>query len=141
MKKKDNSNGGERNIPKEKAKLAEDKLASWDDYAGYAADNTNLSSDTVLMDTGASSHMSPNKAMMHDLRKITPRTIEASNGETFTSDTRGTLTIPIPKDENGNIRTLILKDTLYCPNMPNTLVSIGKLNDNGYNFEISKGIL
>ena len=131
-----------RNPPKEKAHFAEEseQLSSWDDYAGYAGDSE-TASHAILMDSGASSHMSPDESLMHDLRKITPRTITGANGDTFTSDTRGTLTIPIPKDQYGNTGTLVLKDTLYCPNMPNTLVSIGKLDDSGYKFEISNGIL
>ncbi|KAF5347853.1 hypothetical protein D9758_013838 [Tetrapyrgos nigripes] len=94
----------------------------------------------ILFNSGCSSHMSPLQDQLRKYQTIPTHRIQAANSDTFTSQGKGTLHIEIV-DTKEKPHFLPLRDTLYCPDMPNTLVSLGKLDDAGYNIHIEGGIM
>ena len=74
--------------------------------------------------------MTPLGDNLWNQKGIPTRAIQAANSESFTSNASGTLHLELPAGKN--TRMLTLHDTLYCPGTPNTLVSLGKLDDASY---------
>ncbi|KAF8830169.1 hypothetical protein HHX47_DHR2000553 [Lentinula edodes] len=99
------------------------------------------SSGAILFDSGCSSHMTPLQDKLRNTRSVPTRIIQAANAETFTSNTAGNLQIDLPINEDGISKSLTLQNTLLCPNTPDTLVSLGKLDDAGYVMVIKDGTL
>ena len=86
---------------------------------------------TQILDTGASSHMTPHKNLLANYSEFSkPRKICAANKGTFEALGIGTLIMPT-KIHGKNMR-IMLRDTLYAPDIAFTLISIGKCNDAGY---------
>ena len=83
--------------------------------------------------------MTPLGDLLRNQKGIPTRAIQAANGESFTSNASGTLHLELPIGKN--TRTLTLHNTLYCPGTPNTLVSLGKLDDAGYEMQTANGVL
>ena len=69
------------------------------------------------------------------------KVIQAANAGTFNSSMEGMLHLDFPIDNHGNTRTVPLHNALLCPNIPNTLISLGKLDNDGYNIHIGNGLL
>ena len=105
------------------------------DHANAAAN----SHGAILFDSGCSTHMTPLGDLLRNQKGIPTRAIQAVNGENFTSNASRTLHLELPTGKN--TRMLILHNTLYCPGTPNTLVSLGKLDDTGYEMWTTKGVL
>ena len=85
--------------------------------------------------------MTPLVEKLQNTRRVATRTIQAANAETFTSNVAGTLYLELPTNNSGNNTTLTLHNTLSCPGTPNTLISIGKLDDAGYKIRFGEGIM
>jgi len=92
----------------------------------------------ILFDTGATSHMMPLHKELKYYEEIPPCTIEGANANTFSSNGKGTLHIET-HDSSEQPHFFPLQNTLHIPGMPNTLVSIGKLDDAGYIIHIEQG--
>ncbi|KIO05099.1 hypothetical protein M404DRAFT_141744, partial [Pisolithus tinctorius Marx 270] len=86
--------------------------------------------ETILFNSGASSHMSSYHSKFLDYKPIIPKPITAADNHTFHAIGKGDLAISLP---NGTAQTHIqLKDMLYAPKMGITLVSVSKLDVAGY---------
>ncbi|THU75524.1 hypothetical protein K435DRAFT_880662 [Dendrothele bispora CBS 962.96] len=85
------------------------------------------SNTSILFDSGCTSHMTPLCEELENFHSIVP--------------CKGTLQIEVPIDCEDHTRMLTLRDALLCPTMLNTLVSIGKLDDAGYEIHIQHGIM
>lgn len=86
--------------------------------------------ETELYDSGASRHMSPFRHRFRNFHTIPPRAITAANHRTFYATGAGDLQVDVP---NGDTTTpVILRDTLYAPDMALTIISISRINDAGY---------
>lgn len=90
---------------------------------------------SILFDSGCSTHMTPMGDQLQNTRRIPTQTIQAANAGTFTSNIAGTLHLDLPM---GN---LTLQNTLLCPNMPNTLISLGRLDDAGFKIGITNNVM
>ncbi|THG96723.1 hypothetical protein EW145_g7730, partial [Phellinidium pouzarii] len=81
-------------------------------------------------DSGASLHLTPEKERLLNIRSCDPVSICAANGSTFQANLEGELNLVIP---NGNNRSIIpLRNVKYAPAMHSTLISISKLDADGY---------
>ncbi|KAJ3847170.1 hypothetical protein EV368DRAFT_88038 [Lentinula lateritia] len=85
--------------------------------------------------------MTPHQDKLRNTQSVPTRIIQAANAETFTSNTAGNLQIDLPINDDGISKSLTLQNTLLCPNMLNTLVSLGTLDDAGYVMTIKDGTL
>ena len=103
------------------------------------ANATANSHGAILFDSRCSTHMMPLGNILRNQKGIPTQAIQAANGESFTSNASRTLHLELPAGKN--TRTLILHNTLYCPGTPNTLVSLGKLDDAGYEMRTANRIL
>ena len=99
------------------------------------------SSGVILFDSGCSSHMTPLADKLRNTQNVPTRVIQAANAETFTSNTTSTLHIELPIDDQSTMKSLVLQNMLLCPNTPNTLISLGKLDDDGYTMIIENSTL
>ncbi|TDL15333.1 hypothetical protein BD410DRAFT_732853, partial [Rickenella mellea] len=74
--------------------------------------------------------MSSDHANFANLTTIAPRSIKAADGRTFEAKAMGDLRVELP---NGDETTKVtLKDTLYAPGIPFTLVSVSRLDHANY---------
>jgi hypothetical protein len=83
-----------------------------------------------LIDSGCTCHMSPYKEDFTCLKNIPPKPFRAANKQHFCVTGQGQLEIEVPNDANPS--TLLLHEVLYSPEVGYTLVSVGKLDDLGF---------
>ena len=92
---------------------------------------------TELYDSGCTDHISPYRNQFERFEHTVPRQFHAANKDTFSTIGKGELIIRIP---NGADHTeLRLSNILYSPNVGYTLVSIGRLDENGFSALFGKG--
>ena len=83
-----------------------------------------------LYDSGCMNHISPYRDKFEDFETIPPQLFRAANKQTFSTIGRGDMVIDIPNgDDSSQLR---LKNVLYSPNVEYTLVSIGRLDEDGF---------
>ena len=92
-----------------------------------------------IYDSGASRHMSPFRELFTTFRTIPTRHIRAANSHNFQAYGIGDVIVEVPNGDK--MSKLLLKDTLYAPQMHATLISLGKFDDAGYSIEIKDGYL
>ena len=98
------------------------------DCAALIKDNSGV---TQILNTGASTHMTPHKNLLADYKKFPkPRKVHAADKGTFEALGSGMLVMPIKI--HGRDVNVMLKDMLYAPDIAFTLISIGKCDDAGY---------
>ena len=86
--------------------------------------------ESELYDSGASCHMSPFRQQFVSYRAIPPRPIMAANKRVFYASGIGDVRIRVP---NGQISTpVVLRDTLYAPDIALTVVSISRITKAGF---------
>ena len=86
---------------------------------------------TQILDTGASSHMTPHKNLLANYSEFSkPRKIRVADKGTFKA--LGIRTLIMPTKIHGKNTKIMLRDILYAPDIAFTLISIGKCNDTGY---------
>lgn len=82
--------------------------------------------------------MSSDRESFIEMKTIPLRPIRAADGRVFEATEMGDLQVELP---NGNCKTAVLLcNTLYSPNIPFTLLSVGKLDSAGYSLEIKEGV-
>ena len=128
---------------KYKANAADEASSSEDEENGNTIAFINIdcaalikdgSGSTVIIDTGASSHMTPHKNLLKDYQCFPkPRTIRAANKASFNAF--GTGTLFLTTNIKGKPVEIMLKNTLYAPETAFTLISIGKCDDARYHTE------
>ena len=92
---------------------------------------------TELYDSGCMNHISPYRLRFKNFVTITPRLFRAANKETFSTIGKGDLVIDVPDgDDHSQLR---LKDVLYSPNVDYTLVSIRRLDEDGFTASFGNG--
>jgi len=97
-------------------------------FAGSGGSATDTTVD--LFDSGASSHMTSNRSALTEYRSIEPIPICAANQTLFQGVGCGTLTVEVPNGENK--MHLRIRDVLYAPKLGASLISIGKLTEQGF---------
>jgi len=99
--------------------------------------------DTFYIDTGASRHISPRKEWFRNLRDI-PTVFIRLGGKLTTSSDAATITATQSGDvylrvNVGNGHIVVLRNVLYAPRASANLLSVGKLDDAGYESRIKGG--
>ena len=91
--------------------------------------------EVELYDSGASRHMSPFRHRFRNFHPIPPRAIASADHRVFYATGAGDLQIDVP---NGDTTTpIILRDTLYAPDMALTIISISRINNAGCDVNFS----
>ncbi|PIL37456.1 transcription factor [Ganoderma sinense ZZ0214-1] len=102
-----------------------------------AANAATSSQPVDLYDSGASHHMSPHRedfASLSEAKMI----LNAANQQTFRAEGVGEMVIPVPNPPgpDTNIR---LKDVLYTPDLRYNLISVGRIDDAGFQTTFADG--
>ena len=106
------------------------------DYANVASKPTKYHIDGIL-DTGASDHFCPERDKLVNYKSKTPSPIQAADGRSFYAIGEGDLHCWMT---NGNKRTQVtLNKVAHAPDMANTLISLGRLDDAGHVAIIADG--
>ena len=110
------------------------------DVSGEAfvvAETVQTLAKTELYDSGCTNHISPYKSDFNDFQTIETRHFRAANKQTFSTIGKGELVVDIPND-NGSTQ-LRLQEVLYSPEVSYTLISIGRLNEDGFSIMFGGG--
>ena len=83
------------------------------------------SPNDFLLDSGASSHMSPNQDWFHKLYQISPREISLGDNSKVTAEAAGDIILKLPY-KNGAILKLLISDVMYVPDLRLNLLSCSK---------------
>ena len=81
-----------------------------------------------LVDSAASSHLSGNKSLFHDLHSVEPISIETASGkESFISNERGMIFITMFSNPIYHLPDLpiTLQEVIYVPNLQANLLLVG----------------
>ena len=117
---------GQRDCPKFK-----DWLAKKGDYLFmiYESFNIDVPSNTWWVDSGSMVHVTNSLQGFHTIRRLerNQRTIKVGSGDVLNVEAVGTLQLVM---QSG--RCINLYDTLYVPRMTRNLVSVQKLDNDGY---------
>ena len=89
-----------------------------------------------LYDSGCSNHISPYRECFENFENTAPKQFRAANQQTFSAVGKGDLIVEIP--DGDGFSKLRLTDVLYSPNVGYTLVSIGRLDDDGFTATFGK---
>lgn len=90
-----------------------------------------------LYDSGASHHMSPYRDSFVTFREITPRGLKAANQEEFSATGMGDVLIRVPNSPKPSV--IRLTSVLYTPSIGFNLISIGRIDDAGYEARFKGG--
>ena len=93
-----------------------------------------------LIDSAASSHISGNKSLFHDMYTIAPIKIDIANGESFTADQRGTIRIKIASNPCWELENvpITLTDIIYAPKLKSNLLSVGRMTGSNVSMHFGK---
>jgi transposase InsO family protein len=86
--------------------------------------------DEILLDSGASNHMSPQRHWLHDLRPISPREIRLGDNSTVTAEAAGNIILCLPYHGGATLK-LLIKDVLYVSELGLSLLSCARLASRG----------
>lgn len=102
-----------------------------------AGDDPVNSPHAKIFDSGTSQHLSPYQNDIKNFTTISPKPFKAANKHGFSAVGKGELVVDIP---NGAVTSdLRLTEVLYSPEVGYTLVSIGRLDDMGFNVTFGGG--
>ena len=99
--------------------------------------NMGNTSCTEVYDSGCTSHISPYWNDLKNFIEIAPKTFQAANKQDFQALGKGEMVVDIPN--GADISQLCLMEVLYSPKVWYTLVSVGRLNDNGFSATFGGG--
>lgn len=97
-----------------------------------------LWTQTEIFDSGSSRHISPYRHIFTSFEPIKPCPLRAANHQSFHAVGKGDITIDVPNGQN-QMSSIHLKNILYSPDAGYMLVSIGRLDNDGYSTTFSKG--
>lgn len=83
-----------------------------------------------IYDSGATKHMTPYRDQLLNYRQIPKRMVKAAGKSHFAAYGIGDMVLRVPNGPAWG--TLNVSDVLYAPAMGSTLISTGRLDDNGY---------
>jgi hypothetical protein len=104
-----------------------------------AAGATVSLSPIAIFDSGVSKHFTPLRKRLINIRAIAPIPINTANNTVFHSTARCTMVVKLAT--SSTITQLTLRDVIYAPGMSATLISMGKLDANGFDMRIKAGEL
>ena len=93
-----------------------------------------------LIDSAASSHISGNKALFHNMHTIAPIKIDIANGESFVANERGTIRITITSDPRWELDDvpITLTNVIYAPKLKSNLLSVGRMTNSNVSVHFGK---
>ena len=98
--------------------------------ASSQSPNSRRGSEVDVYDSGASSHMSPDRHRFTKFRETAPYPIAAADKAIFNATGIGDMRVAIP---NGKVTNHItVKDVLYCKDLAFTLISLPKCDKAGF---------
>jgi len=86
-----------------------------------------LDTNPFFLDTGATTHISPDASDFTSLKTISPRSIKGMSGDAIAATGMGQIRLSL-----ANGATLTLTDALHVPNAAVKLISVGRLCDTGH---------
>ncbi|KAF9545221.1 hypothetical protein CPC08DRAFT_608933, partial [Agrocybe pediades] len=81
--------------------------------------------------------ISPYRDDFEAFEEITPKTFKAANKQSFSAVGKGEMVIDVP--DGASTSQLRLTEVLYSPEVGYTLISIGKLDDLGFDMRFKGG--
>jgi hypothetical protein len=102
-----------------------------------ANNNTADTSRTKIYDSGCTSHISLYRNNLENFIEILPRSFRAANKQDFNAVGKGEMVIDVPN--GADISQLRLTEVLYAPGVGYTLVSVGRLDNNGFSATFGGG--
>jgi hypothetical protein len=105
-------------------------LGDTSDEAFVVAETVESNKTAELYDSGCTNHISPYRSKFKNFERTSPQSFKAANKQSFSTIGKGDLIINVL---NGDSSTkLRLTDVQYSPNVAYTLVSIGRLDEEGF---------
>ena len=105
--------------------------ASWSPANVAEEEQSNrIGTEAELYDSGASRHMSPFRHKFTTYQSIPPRPIVTADKRIFHAEGIGDLQIEVPNGQSST--SVLLKDTLYAPQIGVTIVSVSRIAKAGY---------
>ena len=112
-------------------------VALSDDESDYALAITSAcDSDVWILDSGCSHHMCPNRDWFTNLEVVKAGTVLLGNDYACDKKRVGTIKL---KHHDGIVREL--SNVWYVPALKKNLISLGALESNGFNVNMSDGVL
>ena len=105
--------------------------------AFVVAETVELDGIAELYDSGCTNHISPYRDRFVNFQRTLPRAFKAANKQSFSTIGKGDLIIDVPDDDH--FTQLRLTDVQYSPNVAYTLVSIGRLDEEGFTATFGQG--
>ena len=90
-----------------------------------------------IYDSGCSKHLTPYRDALKNFIEIPPKIFRAANKQTMTAVGVGEMVINVP--DGTNVSQLKLTEVLYSPEVGYTLVSVGRLDEKGFEITFSGG--
>jgi len=97
-------------------------------------------SASIILDSGTSSHFSPDRTKFLDYEEIEPEPIKAADGRSFSATGRGDLRVTLSTCNGVKPSTIRLKRVYYAPGMAFTLLSVSCLDKAGCSLLIEDGV-
>ncbi|KAL5478633.1 hypothetical protein ACEPAI_2819 [Sanghuangporus weigelae] len=91
----------------------------------------------VIIDSGSTRHLSPNKSDFISFRTVPPKLLRAANRQPFHTVGEGTIEIELPNGDSAS--KVQLKDVWYSPRVTSTLISVGRLDSMGHESTFGNG--
>jgi len=92
---------------------------------------------TEIIDSGCTRHLTPNRDNLTNYVEIMPKSFRAADKRNMTAIGKGDMSVNIPNGDG--MSKLRLTDVLYSPEVGYTLVSVGRLDDDGYTVTFGGG--
>ena len=105
-------------------------------HVGAGDDHAN-SPRAEVYDSGSTRHLSPFREDLEKFTEISPKTFRAANKQSFSAVGKGELVVDVPNGTDSS--KLRLTEVLYSPEVGYTLVSVGRLDENGFSANFSGG--
>jgi len=90
-----------------------------------------------IYDSGCSKHLTPYRDALENFIEIPPKSFRAANKQNMTAVGMGEMTINVP--DGADVSQLKLTEVLYSPEVGYTLVSVGRLDEKGFEVTFSGG--
>ena len=94
----------------------------------------------VIIDSGATRHFTPNRSDLTNFSEIPPRPIKAANGLLLQATGRGDLKLLLPMGKGCQPTKVTLRNVYYAPDFAFTMVSVGTMDDKGFQILTEDGI-
>jgi len=105
-------------------------LGDTSDEAFFVAKTVKSNGTAELYNSGCTNHISLYHDEFKNFKQTSPRSFKAANKQSFSTISKGDLVINVPNDDT--FTKLRLTDVQYSPNVAYTLVSIGRLDEEGF---------